>query len=104
VTQGIGDLAALERDLLAVLKHDGARWLKKLLNDTALPGTPEQCLDDEENSGPRSKAVLLTLGWITLRRPYLYSAPARGGPLSFGQRFGISGQLCSGVVKAPLTC
>jgi hypothetical protein len=38
VTQGIGDFAALERDLLAALKHDGARWLEQLLNDPALPG------------------------------------------------------------------
>lgn len=62
MTQGIGDFAALERDLLAALKYDGARWLEQLLNDPALPGQHPQGLVDEENYGPRPKAVLLTLG------------------------------------------
>ena len=39
VTQGIGDFAALERDLLAALKHDGAHRLEQLLErpDIARP-------------------------------------------------------------------
>ena len=55
MTQGIGDFAALERDLSAALKHDGARWLEQLLNDPALSGKHQQCLVDEENYGPRPK-------------------------------------------------
>ena len=73
MTEGIGDFAALERDLWAALKFDGARWLEQLLNDPTLPGPQAPLQSDEENYGPRPKAVLLTLGWITLRRPYYYS-------------------------------
>jgi hypothetical protein len=87
VTQGIGDFAALERDLLAALKHDGARWLEQLLNDPALPGPHQQRRADEESQGRRPKVVLLTLGWITLRRPYLYSAERGEG------RFPLDGAL-----------
>lgn len=89
MTQGIGDFAALERDLLAALKHDGARWLEQLLNDPALPGQHPQGLVDEENYGPRPKAVLLTLGWITLRRPYLYSALRGEGRFPLDRALGL---------------
>jgi hypothetical protein len=89
VTLGIGDFAALERDLLVALKHDGARWLEQLLNDPALPGQPPQCLADEENYGLRPKAVLLTLGWITLRRPYLYSARRGEGRFPLDSALGL---------------
>jgi len=57
----------LERDLLAALKHDGARWLEELLNDPALPYKNNRPQPDEADYGQRPKAVLLTLGWITLR-------------------------------------
>jgi hypothetical protein len=87
VTQGIGDFAALERDLSAALKHDGARWLEQLLNDPALSGKHQQCLVDEENYGPRPKAVLL--GWITLRRPYLYSALRGEGRFPLDSALGL---------------
>lgn len=73
----MGDLAAFERKLLSALKFDGARWVEQLLNDPTLPGNQAQPQADEENCGRRPKAVLLTLGWITLRRTYLYS-PTRG--------------------------
>jgi hypothetical protein len=73
-TEGVGDWAALERDLLAALKYDGARWVEQLLNDPALPGNNLEPQEDEENYGWRPKAVLLSLGWITLQRPYFYSA------------------------------
>jgi Uncharacterised protein family (UPF0236) len=89
VTQGISDFAALERDLLAALKHDGAHWVEQLLNDPTLPGRPQQCLPDEENYGPRPKAVLLTLGWITLRRPYLYSALRGEGRFPLDSALGL---------------
>src|SRR5207249_8568827 len=62
------------RDLLAALKHDGTRWLEELLNDPALSYKGNQPQPDEENFGQRPKAILLMLGWITLRRAYLYSA------------------------------
>ncbi len=52
-----GDFAALERDLLAALKPDGARWVEQLLNDPALPGRHPQCLTDEEGEA-----------WMGLRR------------------------------------
>jgi hypothetical protein len=35
--EGLRDFAALERALLAALKHDETRWLEELLNDPALP-------------------------------------------------------------------
>ena len=35
--EGLGDFAAREQDLLAALKHDGARFLENLLNDPDLP-------------------------------------------------------------------
>jgi len=73
----VGDFAALERDLLAALKHDGARWVEQLLNDPTLVFKHDPPQGDEQNFGPRSKSVLLTLGWITLRRSYWYS-PTRG--------------------------
>jgi hypothetical protein len=31
--EGVGDFAALERQLLEALQHDGARLLEELLND-----------------------------------------------------------------------
>src|SRR5260370_36405654 len=65
--EGVTDFAALERDLLAALKHDGARWLEELLNDPALPYKNNRPEPDEADYGQRPKAVLLTLGWITLR-------------------------------------
>ena len=41
-TEGVTDFAALEADLLAALKHDGAHWLEELLNDPALPCPNDQ--------------------------------------------------------------
>jgi hypothetical protein len=59
--------------LLAALKHDGARLLEQLLNDPELPQPKPELEPGEEHAGYRNKAVLIILGWITLRRPYLYS-------------------------------
>ena len=71
------DFAVLERDLLSALKHDGARLLEQCLNDPEFP-QPKAPLDSgEEHAGYRTKAVLINLGWITLRRPY-HSNPSRG--------------------------
>lgn len=75
--QGVRDFAASERQLLAALKNDGARLLEQVLNDPALPQPAVEPNRHEELAGYRTKTVLLTLGWIQLRRPYLYS-PSRG--------------------------
>ncbi len=89
MSEGVGDFAALERDLLAALKHDGARWLEQLLDDSTLPAQAQQCLPDEENYGPRPKAVLLSLGWVTLRRSYLYSATRGEGRFPLDDALGL---------------
>jgi hypothetical protein len=67
----------LERQLLAALKHDGARLLEQLLNDPALRQSKPEPRPGEEPAGYRSKAVLVNLGWMELRRAYLYN-PSRG--------------------------
>jgi hypothetical protein len=74
---------------LSALKQDGARWLEQLLNDPTLPGQPPPCLPDEENYGRRPKAVLLTLGWITLQRPYRYSAQRGEGRFPLDSALGL---------------
>lgn len=76
-TQGPGGWARLEAELLAALKQDGARWVEQVLNDPTLPIKNKEPQADEQDYGCRPKVVLLSLGWITLRRAYLYSA-ARG--------------------------
>lgn len=63
--------------MLAALKHDGARWLERLLNDPDLPQPKPELGPGEERAGYRGKAVLVNLGWMELRRPYLYD-PGRG--------------------------
>jgi len=88
-TQGLSDFAALERDLLAALKADGARWLELLLNDPGLPCPNPQPQADEQDYGPRPKAVLLTLGWITLQRTYLYSAERKQGRFPLDSALGL---------------
>jgi len=75
--EGLSDFAALERQLLAALKHDGARLLEQLLNDPALRQSKPELRPGEEPAGYRSKAVLVNLGWMELRRAYLYN-PSRG--------------------------
>jgi len=67
----------LERQLLAALKYDGARLLEQLLNDPALRQSKPEPRPGEEPAGYRSKAVLVNLGWMELRRAYLYN-PSRG--------------------------
>lgn len=79
----------MEADLLAALKQDGARWLEELLNDPALPCKNNQPQPDEENFGQRPKAVLVSLGWITLRRSYLYSASRQEGRFPLDAALGL---------------
>lgn len=85
----MGDFAALERDLLAALKYDGARWVEQLLNDPALPLNQPPPQGDEENYGPHPKAVLLSLGWITLQRSYCYSARRKAGRFPLDRALGL---------------
>jgi hypothetical protein len=98
-TEGAGDFAALERDLLAALKYDGSRWLEELLNDPALPCPHNQPRADEENFGLRPKAVLLTLGWITLRRAYFYSAQRQEGRFALDAALGLVDSYSPGVAR-----
>jgi hypothetical protein len=98
-TEGVTDFAALENALLAALKHDGARWLEELLNDPALPCPNNQPRPDEQNFGPRPKAVLLTLGWITLRRAYFYSAERQEGRFALDAALGLVDSYSPGVTR-----
>lgn len=98
-TEGGTDFAALETALLAALKHDGARWLEELLNDPALPCPNNQPRSDEENFGPRPKAVLLTLGWVTLRRAYFYSAQRQAGRFALDAALGLVDSYSPGVAR-----
>jgi hypothetical protein len=98
-TEGVTDLAALEADLLASLKHDGARWLEELLNDPALPGSQHPPQPDEQNFGRRPKAVLVTLGWITLRRAYFYNAQRQEGRFPLDAALGLVDSYSPGVAR-----
>ena len=69
----MGDFAALERGFLTALKHDGARLLEQILSDPQLPQPKPKLEPGEELAGYRNKVVLTGVGWITLRRPYLYN-------------------------------
>lgn len=51
--------------------------MEQLLNDPGLLQLKPELRPGEARAGYRSKAVLLNLGWIELRRPYLYD-PSRG--------------------------
>ena len=95
----MGDFAAIERDLLAALKHDGARLLEEHLNDPALPGPENPPQAGEENHGPRPKAVLTCLGWITLRRPYFYSATRQAGRFPLDAALGLVDSYSPGVAR-----
>jgi hypothetical protein len=96
-TEGVTDFAALERDLLAALRHDGASWLEQLLNDPALPYKDNQPQPGEQDLGQRSKGVLLTLGWITLRRNYLYSPERQQGRFPLDAALGLIDSYSPGV-------
>ena len=51
--------------------------MEQLLNDPGLPQPQPELRSGEERAGYRSKMVLINLGWMELRRPYLYD-PSRG--------------------------
>ena len=91
------DFAALERDLWSALKHDGARLLEEHLNDPALPGSIPPLQVDEENYGSRPKLVLTSLGWITWRRPYYYSASRQTGRFPLDAVLGLVDSYSPGV-------
>jgi len=98
-TEGVSDFAATERDLLAALKHDGARLLEERLNDVTLTCKNDQPLADEEDYGRRTKEVLTCLGWITLRRPYLYSALRQAGRFPLDAALGLVDSYSPGVAR-----
>jgi len=89
----------LERDLLAALKHDGARRLEDLLNDPALLHKNNQPQPDEQDYGQRPKAVLISLGWITLRRTYFYSAERQAGRFPLDAALGLVDSYSPGVAR-----
>ena len=51
--------------------------MEQLLNDPALRQSKPEPRPGEEHAGYRSKAILVNLGWMELRRAYLYN-PSRG--------------------------
>jgi len=89
----------LERDLLAALRHDGAHWLEELLNDPTLPFKNNRPQPGEQDFGQRPKAVLLTLGWITLRRSYFYSAERQEGRFPLDAALGLVDSYSPGVAR-----
>jgi hypothetical protein len=95
----VGDFAALEADLLAALKYDGARWVEQLLNDPVLAFPNHAPQADEENFGQRPKTVLMSLGWITLRRSYLYSASRGEGRFPLDAALGLVESYSPGVAQ-----
>jgi hypothetical protein len=85
--------------LLAALKKDGARWLQELLNDPALPCKDNRPQPGEQDLGQRSKSVLLTLGWITLRRTYFYDPERRQGRFPLDAALGLIDSYSPGVAR-----
>jgi hypothetical protein len=60
-----------------------------LLNDPDLP-QPQPALEpEEERAGYRDKALLINLGWIRLRRPYLYSRSGGQGRCPLDSAWGF---------------
>jgi hypothetical protein len=96
-TEGVKDFAALERDLLAALKQDGARWVEQLLNDPQLPCPNHRPQPGELDLGQRPKAVLLNLGWITLRRSYFYNPAQQQGRFPLDAALGLIDSYSPGV-------
>ena len=85
--------------MLAALHHDGARLLEEALNDPALPGKQLPLRADEEDYGARAKEVLTCLGWINLRRPYLYSADRQEGRCPFDGALGLVDSYSPGAAR-----
>ncbi len=98
-SEGVTDFAALERDLLAALKQDGARWLETLLNDPTLPYKDNRPQPGELDLGPRAKGVLLTVGWITLRRNYFYHPDRQQGRFPLDAALGLIESYSPGVAR-----
>jgi hypothetical protein len=73
--------------------------LEELLNDPALPYKNNQPQPDEQDYGQRPKAVLLNLGWITLRRSYLYSAQRQEGRFPLDAALGLVDSYSPGVAR-----
>ena len=97
--EGLTDFAACEQGLLAALKHDGARWLEKLLNDPDWPGQANPPLPGEQDYGCRSKSVLTLLGWLTLWRPYYYNPVHEAGRFALDDALGLVDSYSPGVAR-----
>ncbi len=98
-SEGVTDFAALERDLLTALKQDGARWLETLLNDPTLFYQDNRPQPGELDLGPRAKGVLLTVGWITLRRSYFYHPERQQGRFPLDAALGLIDSYSPGVAR-----
>jgi hypothetical protein len=70
-------------------RSGGARLLEKLLNDPDLPQPQPELEPGEQRTGYRSKVLLINLGWITLRRPYLYSRSGGQGRCPLDSAWGF---------------
>jgi hypothetical protein len=79
----------LERQFLTGLKEDGARLLELCLNDPSLPQPSVELGPQEEHAGYRNKTVLTNVGWLTLRRSYLYSSLRRQGRCPLDRTWGF---------------
>jgi hypothetical protein len=73
--------------------------LEQLLNDPALPYRDNQPQADEQDYGQRPKAVLLSLGWITLARTYFYSAQRNQGRFPLDTALGLIDSYSPGVAR-----
>lgn len=88
-TQPAAYLATSDRDLLVALKHDGVRLLEQVLNDPDLPLPRHPAQPDEQDYGQRPKLVLGCLGWMNLRRSYLYSPNRQTGRCPLDPALGL---------------
>lgn len=75
--------------MLAALKHDGARLLEGVLNDTDLPLKDNQPRAGELDYGRRPKVVLSLLGPLTLWRHYYYHPLLQRGRFAVDEALGL---------------
>lgn len=85
--------------MLHALKQDGARLLEQALNDPLLQFKGSQPQPGEENYGRRPKAVLCSLGWIFLKRTYLYNASQQDGRFPLDAALGLIDGYSPGVAR-----
>ena len=79
-------------DRNALFKRQRVRsfWFGSLIAAAVLFPQPKASLEaGEEHAGYRTKAVLINLGWITLRRPYHYNPSKRQGRCPLDSAWGF---------------